>query len=951
MFFVQTYIKSEIFYVGLHCFVKYESSMHNLIRHIVKALTTLCLLLINIPIYPISYSFRSISETDGLSDLMVSSFYKDSLGYIWIGTASSVERFDGVHLKHYPILGNNEKLKWVNVITETTGNRIWIGNDMGLWTVHKETEKLEPFSPETINCGVRALLPTRDGGLYIGSEKGLFIYRNNQLERLAVSSDILSAENFIVALNLDENGALWILTKGGLHSMNISNRKITSYPYKQGFSYRNMTRIGKKLYLGTMDHGLLCFDISTGEFKENIIDLGCNVIMSLSSDEKNLLYIGTDGNGVHFVSANNMKIVRSFCYESGNKQAIRSNSVYALLVDREGVIWIGFYQLGLDYTLYQSGLFSTYAYLPYFDSKEMPVRAIAVSKDEKLIGSRNGLFYIDEKKQRFKSFKVPELRSNMILCIYAFEGKYYIGTYGGGIYILNPSTLTLSDFETADLKSAPFLKGHVFCIKSDDEGSLWMATSMGLYCYRDGKQIRHYTTENSKLPGENVYDICFDSTRKGWICTENGLCIWDPSTNSLKSDMFPEGFIHKDKIRTVYEDSNHELYFLPDKGAIFISDLSMNHFRRMQSGTPLDGKDAMFIIEDHEGWLWIGTNWGLYRYDKKDNFIPYNFVDGLPSSIFITCFPVIDEEGTMWFGNSKGMIYLISEQNGRKAKWHYPVAFTDVLVNGKQSVYAKMSRENNVYKIKLEADQRNLTIRFSGFTYSEPAYMSYKCKMEGIDSDWQLLSGQSEITYYDLSSGNYQFRIHRVDDPESEICLMVTIAPRFNAVMWSVTVLVILIITFLYIYYRRRIKRNNLIQSKEKQQPVIEEKYRKSNVTEEECRRLTGELEFLMQRDRLYVNPNLKIADLAAILNVSTYTLSYLFNQYLDKNYYDYLNDYRIEEFKRLVGKDEYSKYTLTALAELCGFSSRTSFFRYFKKVIGITPNEYIRSIGKTNGE
>ena len=415
--------------------------------------------------------------------------------------------------------------------------------------------------------------------------------------------------------------------------------------------------------------------------------------------------------------------------------------------------------------------------------------------------------------------------------------------------------------------------------------------------------------------------------------------------------MFPEGFIHKDKIRTVYEDSNHELYFLPDKGAIFISDLSMNHFRRMQSGTPLDGKDAMFIIEDHEGWLWIGTNLGLYRYDKKDNFIPYNFVDGLPSSIFITCFPVIDEEGTMWFGNSKGMIYLTSEQNGRKAKWHYPVAITDVLVNGKQSVYAKMSRENNVYKIKLEADQRNLTIRFSGFTYSEPAYMSYKCKMEGIDSDWQLLSRQSEITYYDLSSGNYQFRIHRVDDPESEICLMVTIAPRFNAVMWSVTILVILIITLAYIYYRRRMKRNNLIQSKEKQQPVIEEKYRKSNVTEEECRRLAGELELLMQRDRLYVNPNLKIADLAAILNVSTYTLSYLFNQYLDKNYYDYLNDYRIEEFKRLVDKDEYSKYTLTALAELCGFSSRTSFFRYFKKVIGITPNEYIRSIGKTNEE
>ena len=51
--------------------------MHNLIRHMVKALVTLCLLLISMSIYPVSYSFRSISETDGLFDLMVSSFYKD----------------------------------------------------------------------------------------------------------------------------------------------------------------------------------------------------------------------------------------------------------------------------------------------------------------------------------------------------------------------------------------------------------------------------------------------------------------------------------------------------------------------------------------------------------------------------------------------------------------------------------------------------------------------------------------------------------------------------------------------------------------------------------------------------------------------------------------------------------------------------------------------------------
>ena len=91
----------------------------------------------------------------------------------------------------------------------------------------------------------------------------------------------------------------------------------------------------------------------------------------------------------------------------------------------------------------------------------------------------------------------------------------------------------------------------------------------------------------------------------------------------------------------------------------------------------------------------------------------------------------------------------------------------------------------------------------------------------------------------------------------------------------------------------------------------------------------------------------MKIADLAVSIGTSSHTLSYLFNQYLNRNYYDYINDYRIAEFKRLVEKDEYAKYTLSALAELCGFSSELLSFDILKAT-NITPNEYIRSIGKT---
>ncbi len=115
----------------------------------------------------------------------------------------------------------------------------------------------------------------------------------------------------------------------------------------------------------------------------------------------------------------------------------------------------------------------------------------------------------------------------------------------------------------------------------------------------------------------------------------------------------------------------------------------------------------------------------------------------------------------------------------------------------------------------------------------------------------------------------------------------------------------------------------------------------------EECRRIQNTLEETMRKAKPYRNPDLKIADLATMTGVTSHALSYFFNQYLKKNYYDYINEYRVEEFKRLIVDEQYAKYTLEALAEVCGFSSRASFFRYFKKVAGITPSEYIKQLNR----
>ena len=107
------------------------------------------------------FTFRGLTGSDGLSDLTVCALYKDSCGYMWMGTSTSVERFDGIHLKHYPIPGENEKLKWVNTIVETSDNRIWMGNDMGLWQV--DGDSLRRVAPDVIAHGVRSICQGDDG--------------------------------------------------------------------------------------------------------------------------------------------------------------------------------------------------------------------------------------------------------------------------------------------------------------------------------------------------------------------------------------------------------------------------------------------------------------------------------------------------------------------------------------------------------------------------------------------------------------------------------------------------------------------------------------------------------------------------------------------------------------------------------------------------------------------
>ncbi|WP_116770537.1 helix-turn-helix domain-containing protein [Maribacter litoralis] len=121
-------------------------------------------------------------------------------------------------------------------------------------------------------------------------------------------------------------------------------------------------------------------------------------------------------------------------------------------------------------------------------------------------------------------------------------------------------------------------------------------------------------------------------------------------------------------------------------------------------------------------------------------------------------------------------------------------------------------------------------------------------------------------------------------------------------------------------------------------------KYKQALLDSNEIKKYSKELEQIMIDYKLYLNPDLSLKDLASYLELPANYVSQLLNLGFQKNFSEYVNTYRINEFKERVLLEENKGLTLMAVAYDSGFNSKTVFNTFFKKIEGITPNTYLKS-------
>jgi AraC-like DNA-binding protein len=122
-------------------------------------------------------------------------------------------------------------------------------------------------------------------------------------------------------------------------------------------------------------------------------------------------------------------------------------------------------------------------------------------------------------------------------------------------------------------------------------------------------------------------------------------------------------------------------------------------------------------------------------------------------------------------------------------------------------------------------------------------------------------------------------------------------------------------------------------------------RYIKSGLKEEQANEMKQQLEKIIFDRKLFLDESISLPKLAEMLNIHPNYLSQIINEKFHKNFYDFINSYRVEEFKRLVALGKSKNMTFFSLALDCGFNSKASFNNSFKKITGITPSEFVKSL------
>ena len=839
-----------------------------------RLLFLLIIMLCALPAQALLYKIQYLTADEGLSRNMVNQIYRDSQGFIWISTSYGLDRYDGYDFVHFNNRngGNNLLSDNVHAVVEDVRGNLWIATENGINYLNYRNGRIQN-ADDVIqgecgfqNVSVNDLVRDDTGNIWAVTDKGVVVIQpsdtqkpaaklaysgksavntlhcannsvflgidnhvfrliknsKNEYSLVTVSEKLKNLAGYVTAI-FDEGGSVWVGTSLGLYKYDSTTETI--------FHYRNAVHLPGSLSSNTVTDirkskngqlivatliGINIYDYRTDSFQRISTDasvggvaLNNNFVSCLFADEY-AIWVGTEKGGVNILTQKT-SIFNNVYHVPSNIQSIPANPVNAIYEDRNGDLWIGTVEGGLSVRRKGSEAFTHYR---------------AMSGNTKTL-SHNSVSFICQD----------------------FNNDYWIATWGRGINRMRYATRNKPVFEQFSYspnQKNGILNDFVAAIAPDDKNkALWVGTRNGLDYFDISSgtftHLLNYLPDEQRL--KFITGMYIDSKRRLWIGTANGLfCVYPDKTSITQNRISYQHFRYELmrphqkrilKINCILETKDGKIWFGSNGQGIYsLTEIGQNlYFRNYTESDGLLDNVVYGMLEDAAGQLWLSTDKGLCAFDPNlKTSRKFTKADGLISNQFYWDSYCKGSDGKMYFGNIAGFTFFdplkFNAEPGqcRTTITHIRVLNESIYPLGNDMLGRVLEFENKQLKaIRLNESDKSFSIEFSSLNHDMVEKIKYAYRLKGFTNNWTEVDADRRFANFtNISYGKYQFEVKctNFDGSWSEqtTLLQISVVPPFYKTLWFFVLLIGLIISLAYTFYRYRI---NLLQRQKAQLKLL----------------------------------------------------------------------------------------------------------------------------------
>ena len=795
-----------------------------------------------------NYMFKHLEVKDGLSNNQVNAIYKDSNGFMWFGTASGLNRYDGYDTRIYRSQkddANSLPDNYIEEIQEDASGNLWIRTGTGYVIYNSVTDNfdrdVEAWMWNIGISGTPSLIYIDKGKnfwMYVAG-KGVYQYSAGQKGAVMVEGlDEMISKAGITAMAECSEGVLLFFNDGVLVCLDENNLKpkwtnrdiAEEWKENRDATFSLFVDRNERIWIFSVE-GIWVYHLprKAWELRSPRNDT-YNTVRAVSQDKYGYIWVGKDQDGLEVIDPSG-KTLR-LTNDPGNGRTLSNNTVTALYEDEAGTMWVGTYKKGISY--YNESAFK-------FGIADIgDINCVEDGGNDVVwLGTNDrGLIRwnsVTDERKIFSHTAAPgSISSDVIVCLLQdSKGRLWAGTFWGGLNCYDGNRFIHYRADKGNGNS--LIYDNVWALAEDADRNIWIGTlGGGLQCLNPQTGVfTTYATGNSNLVSDYISSICVGRDHTLIIGTSAGLAVMDLKTRKITNFTGTKSGktrFSNQNINQVYEDSRGLLWLATREG-LNVYNPKQDELYEVPIKPDFSKLLILGITEDENKSMWVSTGGELINVvlsvDSKTGHpvfrcYTYNDKDGLQSCDFNQRSLKRLYTGEIVVGGLYGL------NRFRPDNIKYNSTLPKVMFTGFQlfNEEVKVGEEyagriilpealNETQEIVLDYKQNVFTVLFASDNYVLPEKTQYFYKLDGFNEDWLTsMSDMHRVTYTNLAPGTYTLRVKATNSDgyagTEEACLKIVILPPFWMTPWAyvVHILLILGIIFFSLYTVQRRERN-----------------------------------------------------------------------------------------------------------------------------------------------